>query len=186
MGAHRPFLVCWIFIVPLMATSYIIVDELPEVNKDYNNMKERRGSWQQNSNRASKNFIFRASKRSKIEPDGPYEGVGEDPYIIIEGLPEKKDDLDKSEKRGSPWQNSNFFRASKRLMFRATKRSSADSDPKELQAWKRMNFRPTKRASELAPEQEDGEEDRDMGVQRRGENLIRVLRQQNSNFFRQQ
>ena len=61
-------------------------------------------------------------------------------------------------------------------------------DTEDLQAWKRMSFRPTKRAPEIAPAPEEEEEhDNDDGMERsvkrrerRAENLIRVLRRQNS------
>ena len=180
MGNIIPFLGCLIFIFPFLATSHIIVDRLPEEINDYNKMEKRSGPWQDsNMFRASKLWNFRPRKRNTIEPD---EDVGEDSYIIMEGLPEGNNDLNNLEKRGSR-QNSNFFRASKRMGFRATKRSS---DAKELQAWKRMNFRATKRAGgEFVPTQEE-EEEKDIGIQRRGENLSRVQRQLNSHFFRQQ
>ena len=187
MGNIIPFLGCLIFIFPLLATSHIVVDRLPEEINDYNKMEKRSGPWQDsNMFRASKLWNFRPRKRNTIEPD---EDVGEDSYIIMEGVPEDNNDLSNLEKRGSARQNSNFFRASKRMGFRATKRSSAEPDAKELQAWKRMNFRATKRVGgELVPTQEEEEEEegKDIGIQRRGENLSRVQRQLNSHFFRQQ
>ena len=158
-----PFLGCLIFIFPLLATSYTIVDHFPEENSNYNNMEERRGSWQDgNMFRVSKLRSFRPLKKSIIEPT---EGVGEDAYIIMEN-----NDLNNLEKR-----------ASKRLNFRATKRSSAEPDTRELQALKRMNFRSTKRADgELAPSTQTR-------LQNGGENLIRVqTRRLNNHFFRQQ
>ena len=189
MGNIIPFLGCLIFILPFLATSHIIVDRLPEEINDYNKMENRSGPWQDsNMFRASKLWNFRPRRRNTIEPD---EDVGEDSFIIMEGEPEGNNDLSNLEKRGSR-QNSNFFRASKRMGFRATKRSS---DAKELHAlWKRMNFRATKRVGgELVPtqeeEEEEGEEegeDKDIGIQRREENLSRVQRQLNSHFFRQQ
>ena len=148
---------------------------------------EKRGSWR-NSNmfRASKRMNFRATKRNTIDPDG----IREDSFLIM--FPQKNSDLSNAEKRGGSWRNSNMFRSSKRMNFRATKRSPAAAvpDTEDLQAWKRMSFRATKRAPEfaLAPEQEEEEEeDNDDGMERsvkrrerRAENLIRVLRRQNS------
>ena len=187
MGNIIPFLGCLIFIFPFLATSHIVLERLPEEINDYNKMEKRSGPWQDsNMFRASKLWNFRPRKRNTIEPD---EDVGEDSYIIMEGVPEDNNDLSNLEKRGSARQNSNFFRASKRMGFRATKRSSAEPDAKELQAWKRMNFRATKRVGgELVPTQEEEEEEegKDIGIQRRGENLSRVQRQLNSHFFRQQ
>ena len=113
MGNIIPFLGCLIFIFPLLATSNIIVDRLPEESNDYNNMEKRSGPWQDsNMFRASKLWNFRPRKRRTIEPD---EGAGEDSYIIMEWLPKENNDLSNLEKRDSAWQNSNFFRASKKL-----------------------------------------------------------------------
>ena len=181
MGIVFPFLCCLIFLFPLLVTSHLIVDQLPEESNNYNEMEKRSGPWQDcNMFRASKLWNFRPRKRSTIEPA---EDDGGDSYIILEGLPEENN-LDK---RDLGLQNSNFFRASKRMDFRATKRSSGEPDTKDLQAWKRMSFRATKRATgELVPTQEEVGEDEDIGVQRRAENMRRVQRQQNSHFFRQQ
>ena len=80
-----------------------------------------------------------------------------------------------------------MFRSSKRMNFRTTKRSPAAAvpDTEDLQAWKRMSFRATKRAPEFAPAPEEEEEEQDNNDDgkrrdRRAENLIRVLRRQNS------
>ena len=141
---------------------------------------EKRGSWR-NSNmfRASKRMNFRATKRNTIDPDG----IREDSFLIM--FPQKNSDLSSAEKRGGSWRNSNMFRSSKRMNFRATKRSpAAVPDTEDLQAWKRMSFRATKRAPEIAPapEEEEEQDNDDDGErrERRAKNLIRVLRRQNS------
>ena len=143
---------------------------------------EKRGSWR-NSNmfRSSKRMNFRATKRNTIYPDG----IREDSFLIM--FPQKNSDLSSAEKRGGSWRNSNMFRSSKRMNFRATKRSPAAAvpDTEDLQAWKRMSFRATKRAPEFAPAPEEEEKEQDNNDDgerrdRRAENLIRVLRRQNS------
>ena len=51
-------------------------------------------------------------------------------FFIVDQQPEEEsnDYNNAEENRGGSWQNSNMFRASKRLNFRATKRSSAEPD----------------------------------------------------------
>ena len=133
-----------------VTSSYTILDAVPEENDNYKGMEDKRaGPW------SEWNRLRDLSKR----PWRPFRPE-EKPYVIIHEFPDN--DINNLEKK------INMFRASKRMNFRPTKRSSSDLVLDDLPNTKR--FRATKRVSEFAlPIAEDD---------------IDNVKRQNSMFFR--
>ena len=133
-----------------LTSSYTILDPVPEENDNYKGMEDKRaGPW------SEWNQLRGFSKR----PWRPFRPE-EKPYVIIHEFPDN--DINNLEKK------INMFRASKRMNFRPTKRSSSDLDLDDLPTAKR--FRATKRVPEyVSPIAEDD---------------IDNVKRQNSMFFR--
>ena len=112
-----------------LTSSYTILDPVPEENDNYKGMEDKRaGPW------SEWNRLRGLSKR----PWQPFRPE-EKPYVIIHEFPDN---------------DINMFRASKRMNFRPTKRSSSDLDLDDLPNTKR--FRATKRVPEfVSPIAED-------------------------------
>ena len=125
------------FVVVLhLTSSYTILDPVPEENDNYKGMEDKRaGPWSEWSR------LRGVSKR----PWRPFRPEGKS-YVIIHEFPDN--DINNLEKK------INMFRASKRIIFRLTKRSSSDLDLDDLPNTKR--FRATKRVPEfVSPIAED-------------------------------
>ena len=133
-----------------VTSSYTILDAVPEENDNYKGMEDKRaGPW------SEWNRLRDLSKR----PWRPFRPE-EKPYVIIHEFPDK--DINNLEKK------INMDRASKRINFRPTKRSSSDLDLDYLPTAKR--FRATKRVPEF--------------VSQNSEDDIDDVKRQNSMFFR--
>merc|ERR1712038_1273932 len=114
-----------------LTSSYTILYPVPEENDNYKRMEDKRaGPW------SEWNRLRGLSKR----PWRPFRPE-EEPYFTIHEFPDN--DINNLEKQ------INMIRASKRMNFRPTKRSSSDLDLDDLPTAKR--FRATKRVPEFVP-----------------------------------
>ena len=133
-----------------LTSSYTILDPVLEENDNYKGMEDKRaGPW------SEWNRLRGLSKR----PWRPFRPE-EKPYVIIHEFPDK--DINNLEKK------INMVRASKRMNFRPTKRSSSDLDLDDLPNTKR--FRATKRVPMFVPPNSEDDIDN--------------AKRQNSMFFR--
>ena len=134
-----------------LTSSFTIWDQqVPEETDNYKSMEEKRGSFWSKGNQ------FRDLSKRPWHPFHPKEK----PYVVIHEFTDN--DINNLEKKN------NMFRASKRMNFRPTKRSSSDLDLDDLPITKR--FRATKRVPEF--------------VSTISEDDIDNVKRQNSMFFR--